>query len=169
MKTNLGEHKGTVNSQSSIHIGTFDERNRRKFKKDFSSCKHLDHTQSSRVSNIGKISNRSNRLSEFQMIVESSHCPRFRKMRMNGSETQRYQSVLARAGQSSLRVGESSIITPDRGSIGNMTPYKKSAGVLLRNKKEKQFLDLHEIVKEKPSDQEQTFWVDTSREHIINT
>ena len=96
MTTNIGETHD-MNSQSSILLGTFDERKGRKFKKDFASCKHLEHTQSSKISNIGKISSRSNRLNEFQLIVESSHCPKFRKMR-NGTETNRIQSVLARAG-----------------------------------------------------------------------
>jgi hypothetical protein len=76
-------------------------------------------------------------------------------MRMNllGSETQRYQSVLARAGQSSLRAGESSI-TPYKDSIGNLTPFMSSAQLEIRNKKEKHFLDLNEVVTEHPIDQE---------------
>ena len=63
LTTNIGETHD-ANSQSSILLNTFDDRGR-KFKKDFSSCKHLEHTQSSKVSNIGKISSRSNRLNEF--------------------------------------------------------------------------------------------------------
>lgn len=166
LTTNIGEtyvgETNDLNSQSSILLGTFDER---KVRKDFSSCKHLEHTQSSRVTNIGKISSRSNRLNEFQLIVESSHCPRFRKMRQ-GSQHNGH-SALALAGmsslrivdQSSLRAGESSLVTPTKDSIGNLTPFKKGSAPsqMVARIQEKQFLDLNEIVQEHPLDQEQTF------------